>query len=502
MRLPKFINKTLSIRLSLMVVGAMAVLLFVSLSIMLHVSRGAIKEEALQKAMQTLEGTVQRIDNILLSVEQASGNLYFSMMPYLDNPDKVNSYSRKLVESNKHVDGCAIAFKPYYYKDQEFFMSYFHHTTNGQEYTNSPIIQSETFGNCPYTEQVWFTKPMKSARAEWMYPLEETEMEEGDALITFSLPIPGSDGQTVGVIGVDMSLSVLSHIIQAAKPSRNSYCTLLAHDGSYIVHPDSSKLRHKTFYQQAIETNEPSVKQAGEAMISGETGYKPFRMKGKDYYVFYKPFARNVIPGRSLERLNWSVGLVYPENDIMGDYNRLIYYVLGIAIIGLLMLFVLCRTILHHQLHPLTLLTSSIQRIADGNYDEKIPDSHQHNEIGSLQNHFQVMQQSLATNINELEELKETLQKRGEELRIAYEETKQADRMKTAFLNNMTHKMAAPADTIFLDVDALCNFDNPIDDETASHLANDIKKKGEHIADLLNDLLLVSDKATKKGGES
>lgn len=499
MRLPKFINKTLSIRLSLMAVCLMAVLLLVSMTIMLFFSRKAIKEEALQKAMQTLEGTVQQIDNILLSVEQSTGNLYFNMMPHLDDPDKVTAYCLNLVKSNKFVDGCAIVFKPYYYKDREFFMSYFHQTKKGVEFTDSPIIQSETFGNCPYTEQVWYTKPMASARAGWMYPLEETEME-GDALITFCLPIPGNDGQPVGVIGVDVSLSVLSQIIQTTKPSRNSYCTLLARDGSYIVHPDSSKLRHKTVFQLAEQAADPSVKQAAEAMVSGETGNKSFRMNGTDYYVFYKPFTRNVVPGRSMERLNWSVGIVYPENDIMGDYNRLIYYVLGIAIVGLLMLFILCRTILHHQLHPLTLLTTSAQRITDGNYDEIIPDSQQKDEIGSLQNHFQQMQQSLAANMSELEGLKETLQKRGEELRAAYEEAKQAERMKTAFLHNMTHQMAAPADTIFWDVETLCNDEKVINEETASHLADNIKKKGDRIAHLLDDLLHVSEKETKKGG--
>ena len=58
-----------------MAVSAMAVLLIASMIVMLLYSRKNVKDEALQEAMQTLDGTIQNIDNILLSVEQATGNV-------------------------------------------------------------------------------------------------------------------------------------------------------------------------------------------------------------------------------------------------------------------------------------------------------------------------------------------------------------------------------------------------------------------------------------------
>lgn len=495
-RLPRFITKTLSVRLSLTVVFAMAVLIC-SLTVMLHFSRKAIKEEALQKAMQTLEGTAQRIDNIMLSIEQATGNQYFSLLPHLDDSAKVSAYSRKLVESNRYIDGCAIALKPYYYKDRELFMAYFHHTTNSPD---SPIIQSETFGNTPYTEQLWYTNPMTSKKVGWMRPMDISETT-GEALKTFCLPIPGNDGNPIGIIGVDVSLSLLSQIIQATKPSPNSYCTLLAEDGTYIVHPDSNKLNHQSILAQTGRLATPSMKLAAQAMVSGGTGYRPFKMNGIDYYVFYKPFIRSSVAGRTMEKLGWSVGIIYPEDDIFGDYNRLLYYVLGIAIVGLLLLFIFCRIIIHHQLQPLALLTRSAQHIADGDYEVIIPDSRQHDEIGSLQNHFRQMQFALAANFDELEQLKTTLQERGESLKTAYEKAQQADKMKTAFLHNMTDKMAVPADAIFNDVDALCDFGvHDLEKREINHLADDIQQHGDTIADLLNDLLRASEKQMEKGG--
>ena len=149
-----------------MVFIAMAILLMASLAVMLYYSRKAVKEEALQKASQTLEAAVQRIDNILLSVEQTSGNIFFSMINHVDDPDMMLTYSRKLVENNPFVAGCAIAFKENYYKDRQYFMAYVYRNDDGNmAYSDSPIIQAETFGNRPYTEQVWFTQPMETGRS-------------------------------------------------------------------------------------------------------------------------------------------------------------------------------------------------------------------------------------------------------------------------------------------------------------------------------------------------
>ena len=97
---------------------------------------------------------------------------------------------------------------------------------------------------------------------------------------------------------------------------------------------------------------------------------------------------------------------------------------------------------------PLTMLTEQAQRIADGNMDEPIPNSRREDEIGRLQDNFKLMQQSLATNIGELDQLTNQLKEHGKELSIAYREAQKADRIKTAFLHNMTNQMIEPAESI------------------------------------------------------
>ena len=110
LRLTKFVARTLSFRLSLMVLVALAILLMVALFIMFGYSRKAVKEEALGKAEQTLETVVQRIDNILLDVEQSSGNIYCKMLLHMNNPNMMDTCCRVLVEREPYIAGCVIAY--------------------------------------------------------------------------------------------------------------------------------------------------------------------------------------------------------------------------------------------------------------------------------------------------------------------------------------------------------------------------------------------------------
>ena len=508
LKIPKIITRTLSVHLSCMVVFAIAILLTSSLAVMFVFARQTVRGEALQNAEQTLAGTLQHIDNILLSVEQSAGNIYWDVLPHVNEPEKMEDYCRRLVQCNPYIVGCAIAFTPHYYADHDLFMTYVRRRGKSMMTTDkSDLVTTSTFGHRPYTEQAWFAEPIKKQRAIWSDPMKNEEVE-GEALTTFSLPIFSREGKCVGVLAADVALSLLSQIVMAAKPSPNGYTTLLGRNGSYLVHPDTNKLLHETVYTQLEKGVGASVREAAEAMMAGKTGYKRFQLDGKDCYVFYKPFTRYEVPGRSMEKLGWSVGVVYPEDDIFGDYNKLLYYVLAIAIIGLLLFYVLCRSITHRQLLPLRMLTKSAQHIAEGNYNEMIPTTTREDEIGQLQRHFHQMQQALAAHVGELKQLTTVLKERSEVLQKVIKRTQEADRMKLTFLHNMTNQMIKPANAISESVETLCHMasksasekeDTTDVTEQAEEEVKTINAESKVITDLLNHLLDASDSEKGKG---
>ena len=461
------IARTLSFRLSLMVIAALATLLMVALLIMLFFSRKAVKEEALHDAEQTLEATVQSIDNILLSVEQASGNVYWKIIRSHQLGDgRENVYIRKLVETNPYISDCRLVW-----------------ATNDS-------LQSVVNGQ-------------QSQMALWTDPVKE-DNAKGSAVTSFRLPIYNGQ-QRIGLMAVDVSLALLSEIVLEAKPSPNSFSTLLGRDGSYIVHPDAKKLNRNVF-ELAKKDTDPSVEEAACAMLAGETGYKHVRLNGEDCYVFYKPFQRANVPGRAMSDLGWSAGIVYPEDDIFGDYNRLLYLVLIIAVVGLSLLLGLCYAYIHKQFLPLRKLAVSAQHITDGNYQDTGDSSQEsgertsevvirrQDEIGRIQSHFVEMQQSLSTRMGEMQRLTDTLNERGKVLQAAYELAQAGESMKTNFLYNMSDQMTSPVNGIKKSVDTLCDHYNGLTQEDVNRLVEDIRQRGGKVTELLNQLITDSEK--------
>jgi methyl-accepting chemotaxis protein/sigma-B regulation protein RsbU (phosphoserine phosphatase) len=318
-----------------------------------------------------------------------------------------------------------------------------------------------------------------------------------------------SKEDVLGVMAVDVPVSLLSQIIMAMKPLPHSYSIVLGRRGSYIVHPDTKTLmKQETVFDVVENGADISVREAAETMLAGETGYKSFRKDGEDWYVFYKPFLRSWSTkaaelgtkefGIPMDKQGWSAGLVYLEDDIVGEYHFLVFLVLAITIVGVLVFFFLCRMVVRQQMRPLRMLNKSAQRIVEGHYHEEVPYSQREDEIGQLQNHFLQMQQSLAGKSDELEQLTAMLTKRSEELQKAYGQTKGSDRMKTTFLHYMTNQMTIPSDAIDRSITTLCNNYRDISIQEVEHNVDTILQQSNAIIDVLDRMLHTADNESGK----
>ncbi len=475
------------LKINLQVVGETLLILALSLGLIFYFSHKALKHEALLDAEQTLEATVQDIDNILLSVEQATGNIYYDLLNHVNDSSRMYTYCRELVESNPNIVGCAIAYKPGYFAGKDLFMVYVHRRGFSTD-VKTDLVTTHKFTNRPYTEQFWYTEPMNSGYVGWTNPLKGDDTENVP-LVTFCLPFADASGERVGLIGVDVSINQLSNIVLPAKPSENSYSVLLARNGSFIVHPDEKKLESQTVFNQMNEGADPSVLEAAEAMVAGESGMKNFKMNNKDWTVFYKPFKRVEWEGRSQGPLGWSVGVVYPEDDVHSVHNKLLFFVIAIAIAGMLLFFLLCSWVIRLQLKPLRMLTRSAQHIAEGDYSEIVPATNRDDEIGHLQNRFHKMQRSLQEQVNELEQETAELHHDSDILRASFGKTEEADRMRTSFLHYMTNQMALPSESIDRSVTTLCNNYHDIAKDEIEKEVTNIERKSETIVELLNHMV-------------
>lgn len=464
LKLTETIRKNLPLRISLMIGSALSLLLLVSLSVMLYFSRKAIKEDALTKASYSLEQAMTNVDNILLSVEEATGNTYWNILQ--KKADGILLYGKEIEESSPYISNCIIALEN---------------------------------GSNPYKDEAWYVNAVKTNTAKWVkMRIEKDSVVE--QYVSYCLPIYVPGKPALGVLRADVSLSLLSSIIADAKPSPNSYCALIDGDGSFIVHPTGEYLLDFSAFKLQSE----SIHHVVNSMVAGDTGYAPFDFYGHRYLVFYKPFERAYVPNRAMEDYGWSIGLAYAEEDIFGTFTSLHNMVVIIALVGIVLMYVFIRLIIRRLLRPLKMLTERTDRIAKGDFKEPIPASLHIDEVGVLQDNFGRMQKSLAVKMSQLDELTETIKERSKELQAAYKEAKKNDKMKTVFLHNMTNQMIAPANAIADDVTTLCNYDKETSGKSIRQLVGSIQQNGIAITKLLNNLINLSEQEMdeEKGGKS
>jgi nitrogen fixation/metabolism regulation signal transduction histidine kinase len=214
------------LKLNVMVVCEIVLLLLLSLVVMLFFSRQALIEGAKRGAEQRQLANNQLKENLLQSIEQTTFNIYQDLKLHLDQPERMLHYCSKIVETNPHVVGCAIVFKPYYYKDRELMMAYVHRKGNDVTALESAeLVAQQTFTNRPYTEQKWYTQPMLTGKPCWVQLMDEEEIE-GEPLMTYCQPIYDAKGLCVGVIGTDLTVKHEKEILYTEAEVFHSYNNL------------------------------------------------------------------------------------------------------------------------------------------------------------------------------------------------------------------------------------------------------------------------------------
>ncbi len=403
------IRHSLSSRLSLWIVLFAAAMFLLALGYVFQVAQKTVRQEAIQGATRELENTVQRVNDILENVEITADNLEWLIYRDLDKPDAMMEYSRSVVLNNSFLNGCSISFEPYFYKSKGKYYSCYSNKNGKTVYT-----QQEGNDKYQYFYLDWYLLPKLLRQPCWTEPY--TDQEEEDALtmdskmmVSYCRPLIGNDGNFVGSLSLDISLEWLSETISAVKPYPNSYSIMLGRGGTFLVHPDPEKLFYQTIFTQQLISPNLEQWELGQDMLDWKEGVREIQLDGEKCYVFFRPMMAT----------GWSVAIVCPESDIFGNYHRFQNIVIAIVALCLLLMFLVFSRLIRNLLAPLRHLAAQARVIADGKFDQKLPESRRADEIGVLTNAFGEMQSSLVNYIDELTESTAKRERIEGELHIA-----------------------------------------------------------------------------------
>jgi len=492
-RITQYFRRTLSARICLCVLLSVTVLLVAALSVMFRYSHNAIEQESLAKAEQMLNEKVQYIENHLHAVEVATRNMRWNVEQKLHEPDMMETYCSQMTRNNPNIVGCAIVFKPNYYKEKgELFLTYAYHPEDEDSdvvsMTHDPhIIQPDLFAETPYVGVNWYTIPMEENTTCWVRPHAPNDTINS-TIVSCCMPIHDKKGNPVGVMAADVSVEWLSNMILSSHPFPNSYTTVLAGPGTYIIHRDSTFLYHKMMPKEMAKEPDPRVKELVRSILAGESGCRSVHVRGKDCYVLYK----------AMNNGHWNVCMVCPEDDIFAVSKRQQSYMFVIMLLSIVLIVAFCFFIVRGHLKPLELLSQSAQRISQGDYSIQIPSTRRKDEVGMLQNNFGEMHTSLSLNIQQMNDLSETLKERNEELGAIHAKVREADNLKMNFIHKIADKMIMPIKGIDGGVAHLEENCENITKEETQTLSEQMMSHAKAITDLLEQMLEIPKKKKNK----
>lgn len=224
----------------LKIIIALSALMIVSLIYYFHIRQEALfvagkrAEATLKNTEMTISIRMEKIETIVNSIQP--------MVEYaLDNPDAMFDIARHTVESSSQIMGSGIAFKEGYYPEKgRWFEVYV-----GYQKGDDTLVARQIGGpNHDYLQKVWFQEGMASQKGIWSDPYYDNAGGM-TFLMTYSVPVRNEDEEVVGLICADIAVDTFVSIIRGIKLYPNSFCTLVAGDGTTLVPPPSKTPKGK-----------------------------------------------------------------------------------------------------------------------------------------------------------------------------------------------------------------------------------------------------------------
>jgi len=372
------------------------------------VSSRIIEKNIEQNARNLVMATVNRIDSALRAVEKIPKNLCFFLEDLSLTRVELKDLLRATVKNNPDIYGAAIAFEPYAYsKDKLCFAPYYCKSGGKLKFT---YLGCESY---KYFLWDWYRISKEVNHAVWSEPYYD-EGAGNIMMSTYAVPFyrtVSGKKQFMGVVTADISLSWLKKTVSSIKIAQTGYGFLISKNGRFVTHPQTNLIMNETVFSVAKAKNNINLQKIGKEMTKGKSGFAPFTSMrtGKKCWIGYAPLSTN----------NWSLGILFPQDELMADITHLNHAVWALSVGGFLVLLVVIIIIAGSITRPLRVLAQATKGIATGDLDVELPQIKSQDEVGVLANSFKHMEDSLKQHIKDLTETTAAKERIESELHVA-----------------------------------------------------------------------------------
>ncbi len=359
-----------------------------------------------REAEGELDAAINEIDGIRRAVERET-QVRADVLAGSDlTEEQLGEVLAASVSHRSEIFGAAVAFAPYAYSPLREHVAVYR------------FIKGDGVGTADlaapgyrYWEKGWYTAPVGKGEAAWTEPYFD---EGGGAtwMITYSVPVLRLDTRgrrLVAVTTSDLTLEWLHEIVDQIRVGESGYGVVLTRDGQIISHPDRALVLQRV--SPGDDRLRPEAAAIVNQMMAGHRGFAPIHDAYLDRQVraVFGP-----IPGT-----DWSLAVMYPDDELMGEPRRLFAIQLLLLGLGMLLLASITWAVTRHLTRPLVALTRSAAAIGAGNLDTPLPEVASRDEVGHLAGSFRSMRDALKGYIRDLEETTRARERFETELRTA-----------------------------------------------------------------------------------
>jgi len=239
-----------------------------------------------------------------------------------------------------------------------------------------------------------------------------------NVIITASTIIKNESEDTVGVLGIDVSLEKLSEMIRNIKIGDTGYVFLYLKDGTMLAHPNAN-LNFKNILQ-LNQLGYTLTKTDEYSKYSFENYNKLIDEDNGDFETVINgaPVIVNVYTS---QYTGWKMASVIQKSELIDKANKVGYLITFITFCVLLFVIVLTLIVTKKMTKPITELTPLMNAAGNGDLAVKA-NINTNDEFGELGNSFNLMIGKLSSNYEELSAVYEELLATEEELRAQYDE--------------------------------------------------------------------------------
>ncbi|SHI64221.1 methyl-accepting chemotaxis sensory transducer with Cache sensor [Clostridium cavendishii DSM 21758] len=244
----------------------------------------------------------------------------------------------------------------------------------------------------------WYSETLKAGNLYYTAPYKDAV--SGKMVITIAYPMLDNNGKSIGAVAVDYLIDKLPEIMKQYKVGETGYTFLLDRTGTFMYHPDETKILKDKFTEYAGTPGE-----VGKKMIKGESNVATYTLDNSELYAAYAPIKSN----------GWSVGTVISKSEVEKELVKFNILLLSTYIGGLILLILALYFVTTKILKDIPKLLEIIKKVAKGDLTSKLSVNSK-DEIGQIAEAINDMNSNLNNIVTNISSNSQNVSASGEEL--------------------------------------------------------------------------------------